>query len=171
MLSGFLESYGKFITGVKDNCYELFRIAAHNMLKLAAQVSLIYCAIGSESEIDKKILDKQLELINSALTSESNELSFDHFTTLIETCNEYWEHRQYIENIPEKFPFDPFTIRIKNVSSGLLRIMGDSLNKKVTTQVLINYLRSFNEFLKHFKCVDFTLFIKNPADELITQGI
>ncbi|GFV68822.1 secA_DEAD domain-containing protein [Trichonephila clavipes] len=171
LLSCFLASYIKFITEVKDDRYELFRIAAHNMIKLAAQVSPIYCAIGSESKDDKKILTKQLELINEIFTSESNELSFDNFTNLIEVYNEYWEHRQYIESIPEKFPFDPFKRRMENISSGLPKIVGVSLNKRVTTQVLINYLRSFNEFLKHFKCVDFKWFIKSPADELITQEI
>ncbi|HCE59715.1 MAG TPA: hypothetical protein DEQ74_02690, partial [Wolbachia sp.] len=171
LLNSFLISYTKFINKIEDDRYELFRVAAHNMIKLAAQVSPIFCAIGSESKDDKKILTKQLEFINRIFTSEGSELSIDHFTNLIEVYNEYWKHRQCIEDIPEKFSFDPFKARMENISSSLLKIADVSLNKKVTAQVLINYLRSFNEFLKHFKSVDFKWFVKNSTNELITQEI
>ncbi|MDR2609737.1 MAG: hypothetical protein LBC06_04070 [Rickettsiales bacterium] len=173
LLDSFLTNYTKFISGIEDDRYELFRVAAHNTIKLAAQVSPIFCVIESEPGIDKKILDKQLEYIHSIFTSKSVRLPSDYFINLIDVYNEYWEHRKYIESIPKKLSCNFLEPSMKNISRRLLNIVYVSLDKKVTPQVLVNYLRSFNEFIKHFQRIDFKWFIKKElvSYELITKKI
>ncbi len=154
-----LEGYTRFIQETEDVHYESFRIVMYNTVRFIAQ-AIPYLSEGA-SEIDRVTLTYQITSIQNAISNKQ----FIDFRDLVDVCNEYWKNREsLVEKIPDKFPYGKFKGDMETIRQKLYSIVNTVLSKEVKPQELINYFRSFNEFLEDLSAVEFSWFIKKSSD-------
>ncbi|XP_076286888.1 uncharacterized protein LOC143212217 [Lasioglossum baleicum] len=154
-----LEGYTRFIQETEDVYYESFRIVMYNTVRFIAK-AIPYLSDGA-SEIDRVTLTNQIASIQCAISNKQ----FINFRDLVDVYNEYWKNREYlVEKIPDKFPYGKFKGDMETIRQKLYSIVNTVLNKQVKPQELINYFRSFNEFLEDLSAVEFSWFIKESSD-------
>ncbi|XP_021003422.2 uncharacterized protein [Parasteatoda tepidariorum] len=157
LLTGFL----KFVQNARHLRYESFRIAAHNIVKFAAQILPYFKVTNTVSqELDHSILDKQIDFIDGILASDEGDVISNLFSNLMEVYIEYWELREsIIGKLPLRVPCVIFKGLMDEIILKMLEIVDNTLSKQVELQLIIQYFRLFNEFVKHFKGINFAWFI------------
>ncbi len=154
-----LEGYMRFIQETEDVHYELFRTVMYNTVRFIAK-AIPYLSEGA-SEIDRVTLTNQIVSIQNAISNKQ----FIDFRDLVDVYNEYWKNREsLVEKIPDKFPYGTFKNDMETIRQKLYSIVNTVLSKEVKPQELINYFRSFNEFLEDLSAVEFSWFIKESSD-------
>ncbi|XP_076298917.1 uncharacterized protein LOC143217985 [Lasioglossum baleicum] len=154
-----LEGYTRFIQETEDVNYESSRIVMYNIARFIAQ-ALPYLSEGA-SEMDRVTLTNQIASIQYAISNKQ----FIDFRDLVDVYNEYWKNREsLVDKIPDKFPYGKFKGDMETIRQQLYSIVNTVLSKGVNPQALINYFRSFNEFLEDLNAVEFGWIIKNSSD-------
>ncbi len=154
-----LEGYTRFIQETEDVHYESFRIVMYNTVRFIAR-AIPYLSEGA-SEIDLVTLTNQIASIQNTISNTQ----FIDFRDLVDVYNEYWKNREsFVEKIPDKFPYGKFKGDMETIRQKLYSIVNTVLRKEAKPQELINYFRSFNEFLEDLSAVEFSWFIKKSSD-------
>ncbi|XP_076283165.1 uncharacterized protein LOC143210305 isoform X1 [Lasioglossum baleicum] len=154
-----LEGYTCFIQETEDVHYESFRIVMYNTVRFIAQ-TILYLSEGA-SEIDRVTLTNQIASIQNTISNKQ----LSDFRDLVDVYNEYWKNREsVVEKITAKFPYGKFKGDMETIRTKLYSTVNTVLRKEVKPQELINYFRSFNEFLEDFSAVEFSWFIKESSD-------
>ncbi|XP_077288893.1 uncharacterized protein LOC143913144 [Arctopsyche grandis] len=143
-----------------DNSLEVFRIFTHNLIQFISSTSP-YLKNNLLPE-DRNILVQQMEHIKQLTRDfQCNENAFDSLRNMIEEYNQYWQRREtIIQKIDCKFDYEPHKSRMKAFSSKLREIVLTVLRKDVSPPKLIQFFRSYNEFLDDFDEINFDWFIK-----------
>lgn len=153
-----LKGYSTF---AKDSTnHESLRVITQSIAKFIVQISA-HLTDSNLSSSDQMVLKQLISTIDQAVIDNK----YEHFRDLVEVYNEYWDKRQsIIANLPSKFPHKPYQQHIEELSEKLMKIVINAHEKRCSIPILIDYMRSFNDFLTDLDDVDFTWFVKRQSD-------
>ncbi|XP_058819849.1 uncharacterized protein LOC131682418 [Topomyia yanbarensis] len=159
-----IQSYVDFLRGVGHDQLETLRVITHNTARFVVQ-TMPYVTLKDSSLIDRQILQKQLDLINSKATSKT--LSSNHFRDLVDVFNSYWKNREdIISTIPSKIQLPEMT----SLRDRLLEIVLVALEKNVSAEDMVTFFRAYSDLLVDLNDVQFDWFVKMTTSDNQTKS-
>ncbi|XP_077296966.1 uncharacterized protein LOC143918782 [Arctopsyche grandis] len=155
-----LVDFVNFVGMSKDDTFEAFRVFTHNIINFMGNTHPYLK--NNNLKVDQDILMRQMEHIKNATGDlQYDRKAFESFRNMIEEYNQYWSRRETkIGSIDSKFDYEPHKSRMKAISSKLLQVIMMALDKTVNSHSLVQYFRSYNEFLDDFDNIAFDWFVK-----------
>ncbi|XP_058813067.1 uncharacterized protein LOC131677338 [Topomyia yanbarensis] len=149
-----IQSYIDFLCEVSHDQLETLRVITHNTARFIVQ-TMPYITLEDSSLIDKQILQKQLDLINSNATRQI--LSSNNFRDLVDVFNVYWKNREdIIAAIPSKINLP----EMASVKDRLLEIVLVAIEKNVASEEMVAFFRAYSDLLVDLNDVQFDWFVK-----------
>ncbi|XP_077296708.1 uncharacterized protein LOC143918641 [Arctopsyche grandis] len=155
-----LLDFVNFVGMSKDDTFEAFRVFTHNIINFMGNTHPYLK--NNNLKVDQDILMRQMEHIKNATGDlQYDTIAFENFKNMIEEYNQYWNRRETkIGSIDSKLDYEPHKSRMKAISSKLLQVILMALDKTVNSHSLVQYFRSYNEFLDDFDNIAFDWFVK-----------
>lgn len=152
-----LQNYVLLISNATIDQMETIRVITHNTLRFIVQTVPFLDPEKANSCEDKQILQLQLDVVNR-LVVESG--STNSFRDLIDAFSRYWENRNtVIESIPSKQALP----EMEQIKTNLFTIVLIALQKNVSAEQVVDFFRTFNDFLIDLDNVSFDWLIKPVA--------
>ncbi|XP_038114027.1 uncharacterized protein LOC119767976 [Culex quinquefasciatus] len=149
-----LQNYVLLISNATIDQMETIRVITHNTLRFIVQTVPFLDPEKANSCEDKQILQLQLDTVNRLVTESQ---STNSFRDLIDVFSRYWENRStVIENIPSKQAIP----EMEQIKTNLFTVVLIALQKNVSAERLVDFFRTYNDFLIDLDNVSFDWLIK-----------
>ncbi|KAL1404217.1 hypothetical protein pipiens_005423 [Culex pipiens pipiens] len=152
-----LQNYVLLISNATIDQMETIRVITHNTLRFIVQTVPFLDSKMANSCEDKQILQLQLDAVNRLVAEPRSKNSIRE---LIGVFSRYWENRNsIIENIPSKQAIP----EMEQIKTSLITVVLIALQKNVSAVRLVDFFRTYNDFLIDLDYVSFDWLIKPVA--------
>ncbi|XP_055545975.1 uncharacterized protein LOC129730570 [Wyeomyia smithii] len=153
-----IQGYTDFLTKAGRDQLETLRVMTHNTARFIVQ-TMAYVGQTDNSSIDRQILQKQLDLINTKAIQHS--LTSNSFRDLVDVFNMYWKNREdIITGLCAKICLP----EMASLKAALLEIVSVALDKNVIPDLVVSFFRSFGDLMVDLNDIQFDWYVKAIAD-------